>query len=241
MEVTKLWCIGLKVDDGPVRVYSDSRLPSNHGTIAEGLQILQDANTLITYNGIGYDIPVIHKLYDIDLSGKDQVDCLLIAKMVLQDIYSYDIVNPNIPKSHWGRYSLESWGMRFGDHKLEYSDWSKLTENMLIYCAQDVALTGRIYNFLLSQDNYPSQKVIDLENKVKRMITLQELYGFTLDLPKAEKLRDSLLLEQFNINRKLQKTFKPIFLPKEEVEAPKKIINRKLYIPNPQYYSALGT
>lgn len=241
MDVTKIWCIGLKVDSKPVKVFSDSRLPSSNGSIKDALSILQEADTLIGHNTIGYDIPVIQKLYDIDLSTKKQVDTILLSKMILQDIFSYDLVNPNIPKSHWGKYSLEAFGYRMGEHKGSYSDWSKLTENMLVYCKQDVAVTYKLLTFLQDQPNYPPEKAIDLENQVKRLTTLQELYGFPLDIPKAKKLRDELLLEQFSINRELQKVFTPIFLPKEEIEAPKKVINRKLYIPNENYINLLGS
>ena len=190
---------------------------------------------------MGYDIPVIQKLYDIDLSPKKQLDTMLLSKIVFQDLYAYDIGIKGMTPKLFGKYSLEAFGERFGEKKLDYDDWSKLTEEMLVYCKRDVAITARLMDLLLIQDNYPSEEVILLENKVKRILTIQELMGFPLDLVKAQKLRDSLLLEQFNINKKLQKIFRPMFLHEKSVDKPTKPINRKKFLPNEKYISLLGT
>jgi hypothetical protein len=73
------------------------------------------------------------------------------------------------------------------------------------------------------------------------IITLQEYFGFTLNVDKAIELKNTLVIEQFNINRKLQQTFTPIFLPEKLVEKPKKPIRRKMYLPNEKYIPLLGS
>lgn len=239
--VTRIWCIGIKQDNQPIRVYSDSRLPKSAGTLQQALDLLNQADTLIGHNIIGYDIPVIYKLTDINLFDKDIKDTLLLSKIILPNIHEYDYSNPNIQPTDYGKYSLHSFGQRFGDAKGEYSDWSKLTNDMLLYCAQDVSITSRLEAFLTKQEHYPSQRTILLENTVKWIITLQEYYGFTFDLEKAEKLKNKLILEKFNINRNLQKLFRPLLLPIGEEDSPKKLINRKQYIKRKKYIPLLGT
>ena len=58
-EADTIWCI-VAIDEND-KVYS-----FKPDKIKEGIEFLQSADKLIGHNIIGYDIPVIKKLYDID-------------------------------------------------------------------------------------------------------------------------------------------------------------------------------
>ena len=61
--------------------------------------------------------------------------------------------------SHKSPNSLEAWGYRLGDHKLdayadyEEEDWNKLalTDELIDYCIQDVNLNIKLFVFLLKE------------------------------------------------------------------------------------------
>ena len=57
---TKIWCIVAQdSDSGKIYMFAPHQLES-------GLELLQKADRLIGHNIIGFDIPVIKKLYGID-------------------------------------------------------------------------------------------------------------------------------------------------------------------------------
>ena len=74
-EADTIWCI-VAIDEND-KVYS-----FRPDQIKEGIKFLQSADKLIGHNIIGYDIPLIRKLYDINLYDTDKVlDTLTISRL----------------------------------------------------------------------------------------------------------------------------------------------------------------
>ena len=75
-----------------------------------GLQeYLSKAEKIIGHNVIGFDFPVLKKVWNIQVKKLQVIDTLVMSRL-----YS---------PSMEGGHSLESWGNRLGFHKLEFTDF----------------------------------------------------------------------------------------------------------------------
>ena len=139
---TKIWCIVAKELDGPVYTFDPTQ-------IEEGIKFLQSAKTLIGHNIIGYDCPVIQKLYPWFSEPTLVVDTLLLSRLYHPNMISVDKKNnwKHMPLKLYGRHSLESYGYRLGEFKGSFgkdTDWKEWSQEMEDYCAQDVVVTKKL-------------------------------------------------------------------------------------------------
>jgi len=218
---SKIWCNGIKVNDSETQMFTCHYMPDSNGSIPASISILLDADVCIGHNNVKFDCPILEHQFNVKLPK--QRDTMLISKLMYtkDELMSWDMANPDMPKELYGSYSLKAFGIRFGDLKLDYDDWSKLTTDMITYGKQDVELTYRIYNFLKEQDHYPSEEVLDLEHKVASIIAEQERYGFYFDIDTAKDLAKKMLFKKFSLEKKLQKEFRPKFLPDGPIKVTK--------------------
>ena len=99
--------------------------------------VLRDSTGVIGHNIIGFDAPVLENVWGIHIPIH-----ILIDTLVLSRLYS-----PSIDGGH----SLDSWGKRLGDHKIDFSDYDGgLSDEMIEYCKQDVKLTTTVYKYLIN-------------------------------------------------------------------------------------------
>lgn len=92
---------------------------------------LLSQQTLVGHNIIRYDIPVLEKLLDIDLSHIRKVDTLGLSW------YLY-------PQRE--THGLESWGETFGIPKPKITDWKNLpVEDYIHRCNEDVQINFKLY------------------------------------------------------------------------------------------------
>ena len=116
-----------------------------------------------------------------------------------------------------------------------------MTEEMAIYCNQDVNLTSKLLLHLLSQENFPLEKVVTIEHQAAAIIAEQERYGFYIDIEKARALNTALLTEKLNLSTELLEIFHPKWLKDGPVKEYKKLSTVKKYLPNNHYKPLLGT
>ena len=159
---------------------------------------------LVGHNIIGYDIPVLEKLWNIDFSGCEIVDTLVLSRLA----------NP----SREGGHSLKAWGERLRFPKGDHSDWDTFTPEMLLYCQQDVSVNKRVLqevryelrdNMSLKLKGF-SQESIDLEHDVQRIVSKQIDKGWLLDQEKAFVLLAQLKEKKNEYEDEVHKTFKPL-------------------------------
>lgn len=178
-ESYRIWLIVCKdIDTGEVHVFREEDIRNKF------VDFYKKATTIITHNGINFDMLVIKLFTGIDytvepdtVNGKavEIIDTMLLSK----------VLNPD----RLGGHSLNSWGKRLGDAKIDYHDFSKYTPEMETYCIQDVNLTEKVYKTLLKEKgDWPWDEAIALEKAVAEIITRQEHRGFKFDSELAVSL-----------------------------------------------------
>ena len=106
-------------------------------------------------------------------------------------------------------HGLEAWGLRLGNHKIDFNDFSVFTEDMLTYCIQDVNLNHDVYNILMKESIGFSDFSIRLEHSVAELLQKQEANGFALDVKRAEGLVETTGSIINQMEEELRDLFKP--------------------------------
>lgn len=182
-EADTVWCISVKELKNGARslVYADDPAFFPDGTLEEALSLLLNAKQVIGHNIIGYDLPVLNKIYGFVLPDTVKAtDTLILSRLF----------NPDRPGGH----SLSAWGERLGYPKGDYTDWTGgLTEEMMAYCKRDSDVTHEVYKAL--REEVKGQRwgeSIDLEHDVARAIADQEVNGVLFDLELANNTMSKL-------------------------------------------------
>tara|TARA_R110002020_G_scaffold216534_1_gene424313 strand:- start:2110 stop:3903 length:1794 start_codon:yes stop_codon:yes gene_type:complete len=193
LEGNVIHCIVAKVIGGGTYLFPPDKLQ-------EGADLIASADVLIGHNIIGFDIPVLKKHFDLNLTNHIE-DTLVVSRLV----------NPVLTGGH----SLENWGYilypnEADKRKAQQPDsWENYTEEMGKYCIQDVELNADVYYKLLEQVENFSQESVDLEHAVAKIMKEQEIDGFMLDEQKATMLAAKLNSKMAEIEKKVHETFKP--------------------------------
>jgi hypothetical protein len=136
------------LDTKETHSYNDT---GNKEPISRGIQRLADADCIIGHNIIGYDLPVISKLYAWFSIPDMVVDTLLLSRLYHADMMSLDKKHlwEGMPLKLYGKHSLESYGYRLNELKGSYgstSDWKDWSQEMEDYCIQDVHVTTKLWH-----------------------------------------------------------------------------------------------
>ena len=131
--------------------YNDT---GNQEPISRGVQRLQDADSIIGHNILGYDCPVLHKLYPWFVEPGIVVDTLLLSRLYHSDMMKLDKRHnwKGMPLQLYGRHSLEAYGHRLNEFKGDFgkdTDWKEWSQEMEDYCVQDVLLTTKLWQHFL--------------------------------------------------------------------------------------------
>jgi DNA polymerase-1 len=161
---------------------------------ANGLwDYIADATSLIGHNIIGFDAPILNRLWKTRIGWKTVTDTLILSRLL----------DPSREQGH----SLEAWGKTLGKQKIDYADrWEQLQgrkqaykgecfdhPDMVLleeYCIADVEVTERLYKQLLHDLDRKqfSKDCVELEHNVAAILSQQERNGFKLDIPYATVL-----------------------------------------------------
>ena len=121
----------------------------NADPIVRGVQLLEDADLVAGHNIIGYDLPVLRKLYGWFRRAGDCLDTLLLSRLYHPNLMEIDKQNKwaDMPLKLYGSHSLEAYGYRLKENKGTFAketDWSNWCQDMQDYCVQDVKVTTKL-------------------------------------------------------------------------------------------------
>jgi DNA polymerase-1 len=151
---------------------------------------------VIGHNIIGYDIPVLEQLLDVDFSKCKVTDTLVMSRLA--------------EPSRQGGHSLENWGQLLNQPKGEHSDWDNFSQDMVEYCEQDVRVNELVYQRLKHDlTDFGNQSIV-LEGEVQRIISKQIKNGWLLDQEKSFVLLAELKEKKFDLEDKVHEKFKPL-------------------------------
>jgi len=151
-DVSTIHCIAIHdLDTEETYVFNDK---GTQEPVVRGIQLLNDAESIIGHNIIGYDIPVIHKIFPWFEDPGTIVDTLLLSRLYHSDMMKLDKKHrwKHMPLQMYGRHSLESYGYRLNEFKGSFgktSDWKEWSEEMENYCIQDVCVTTKLWKHFL--------------------------------------------------------------------------------------------
>ena len=137
----------------PEAIKEDCPMGSNY-SITTFLGWLETADYLVGHNIIGFDIPVIKRIYPWFNPSGAIVDTLLLSRLYHPNLLDIDKKHnwPHMPLQLYGRHSLEAYGYRLGEYKGNFgktTDWKEWSQEMQDYCEQDVAVTTKLCKHFL--------------------------------------------------------------------------------------------
>ena len=149
-DVTKIHCIAIyDTETNQTTSYNDECPGTGMSEpVVRAIQYLEQADSIVGHNIIGFDIPVIRKLYPFFNYVGTAIDTLILSRLYHNRIIETDKAKfKDMPGRLKGRHSLEAYGYRLGEYKGEFSkttDWKEWSQEMEDYCIQDVRVTTKL-------------------------------------------------------------------------------------------------
>jgi DNA polymerase-1 len=168
--------------------------------ISELTAYLDTIKEVSFHNSYGFDLKVLHKLYNYTYKGKVR-DTLLMSRILFPDIESPSYTRDNGKTAKVkGPHSVEAWGVRLGISKPKHEDWSEFSAEMLHRNMEDVKIQAAIYEHILDyidtlmvkDKRLDMNQVWDVEHKIWKFIEQQADYGWKFDAPLAYDLAEEL-------------------------------------------------
>jgi DNA polymerase I-like protein with 3'-5' exonuclease and polymerase domains len=168
-------------------------------------EFVKQTEEFIGHNIIGFDVPVVNKFFGSDLFKNCKITDTLVMSRLLNPILD-------------GGHSLKNWGTKLGQSKIEFEQFDYLSDDMLKYCRNDVALTEKLYKFLMRKMTDFGES-IELEHKVAKIIQKQHEKGFLIDVVSAYGLQAKFQEDMNDLTNQVRKSFPPekieeTFIPK---------------------------
>ena len=208
LDATLIWVL-IAYDLDTKMVYKFSDHDNLHGSIADGVRLLEKADLLIGHNIIGFDNRIVDKLYGTDLQSKRIHDTFIMSQVL-----SYK-------RKH--RHGLAGWGEHLGNSKITYDDWSNYNKEMLRYCIQDVMVNVQVYEQLLAEYKtiYEREPLIKEGLKVEHDTAVFNAIvrdrGWKFDIDKAKKTLNEMYRRMTAIENVIEPKLgmKTVYIDKE--------------------------
>ena len=186
LDPTRIWCVVTR-ENGVNQVHTSPE------TLSEALR---SSVSVVGHNLIGYDLPVLNRLWGLSVESERIIDTLVLSRLA--------------DPSKSGGHSLRNWGNELGFPKGDHNDWTCLSADMVKYCIRDVELTEAVHQKLMKDMACFSTASVDLEHQVQFITNQQEKNGWTLDQQLAHELCATFKERMNVIEDDLQSKFPPI-------------------------------
>lgn len=201
-QLTKLHCVGVQFEGGD---YLDAADQEGYLPISTALRLLEEAEVRVAHNGLDFDERAVRKTHPEWKPKGKILDTLIIARILFAKPQKTAPNNHKLPPQLRSRQSLEAWGRRLGEHKMDYTPsdptWSTWDPEMSVYMGGDIKTLRRLFIFLMSRK--PSPQAIEIEHDFAAIMARQEAWGFSFNMAKAQKLAARLHSDEQEMEAKL--------------------------------------
>jgi DNA polymerase I len=183
MECTKMWCLGAQnLDTKEVRYWREG----DHGW----MQVFDEAEQLIGHNVLGFDFPMLEKLFGYKPKKTTKVHDTLIMSQAA-----------NYRRFGMDGHSLEAWGIHLGFPKIHVTAEEFHTgdpEKMMERCLQDVGISVKVYSTLIYEVRQLISKAPQFkhflrgEHVATKWASDAQLHGWPFDVEGGKVLFDRL-------------------------------------------------
>lgn len=182
---TNIWVVVTKdIQNGEVRTWFSNN----------GFRDYISGYTLVGHNILWFDIPVLNVLWNAHIDPERCIDTLVFSRL----FNSWD----------YSRHSLGDWGERLGLPKGNFSDWSKLSEEMIEYCKQDVEVEHKLFDFFkpyIEHERY--RRAYEIEHRAAIICREMHYNGFGFDIDGCNSLYDTITKELSFLTEKVREAF----------------------------------
>ena len=195
-KVTQVWVIVCRdVDTGEVSIFRE--VTQNEDTKVRFLEYARRVDTWIGHNWLGYDYIVLSRLVGLVIPDlvASSFDTLIVSKLT-----NY---------SRKSGHSLESWGEELGFPKIKFTDFSKYSKEMEVYCVRDVDITYLVYHKLYAASKSWISAPLLLEQEFQLICNELHRVGFGFDVRRAQTLLDKVMKELGDLDEIIKKAFPP--------------------------------
>ena len=202
---TKLWIFGGKdIDTGEVFRFEPFR---GQEEIDKAIEWAEGVDQWVIHNGLEHDLIEINKYIKPGLIHPSKVlDTLIISRLI------HFAISP--PKGTSKPHSLEAWGIRLGMHKGSFTDWSKYSQEMVVYWEQDLNVGEALYKHFLRFIEDPQwQPSIQVEHDTQIELIRQQYYGFHFNKQKAQELLSDVKTDMKTLEEEIQEDYPPVLKP----------------------------
>jgi DNA polymerase-1 len=193
---TTIWCVAVvNVEDRTNRhVFTDAQSFNNW--------LNETFPKLVGHNSLSFDIPNLNRLWGCGIDYTDVIDTLVMSYLW----------SPHLDGGH----SLDVWGKRLGRPKLEFNDWSQLSDEMVRYCIVDTELAADVWAYLVREMQSVgfSELSIWIEHETRRIIDRQQAHGFWFNVAEAEALLSHLETLKAQLGQTISAEFPRRLVPK---------------------------
>lgn len=128
--------------------------------VEDALKKLKEADVVVGHNVLDFDLPACWKVYPNTIKYEFRVlDTLCLSRYLKPDRIGDSPEYPKGDPRHGpSGHSLNAWGLFLGSEKGDYGEeenaWDAFSEDMYVYCEQDVNLTVQVYHYLCKVANF---------------------------------------------------------------------------------------
>lgn len=233
-DLTTIHCLSIyDTETWKYERYDPANLP-----VSVGLGKLSKADHICGHSVIDFDLPAIKKL-NPDWTFKGKItDTKILSRLIWPNIRDLDFgayQRGRLPKAFMsyrlaGTHKLEAWGFRLGVLKGDFAkqtDWQEWSPAMSDYCEQDVAVTHKLLEKIVSKKC--STEASEIEHGVEVIIQRQTANGISFNEQMAHELYTDLLNKREELRQQMIETFPP-FYKKGKTFTPKRDNKRLGYI-----------
>jgi len=196
---SRIWCVGTAL----IEENKDGTQTETHRLFQEGerdsfADYATQADKVIGHYAIHFDFRILNLLWNIHFQPNQLLDTMVLSQLA----------NP----VRDGGHSIEAWGRRFNYPKIDIDPekfYQGYSDEMGEYCMQDTRICAKIYKQVKKELASFSTGCIQLEHRVRSILSEQELTGFKLDEENACMLVAELTDELNSIKEEMQETFPP--------------------------------